>query len=165
MVWYWGSQLRRSVKPMTGHPLHTYQQAQIRGRKNYWWGYDLGVYLNLEMHIIMVFQHVTCLIWFLYNHIHSSTQGAGNGGKDSLAVTGLYLLDLGEATLATSRRTYWVRRSTTFPGDFPVFIRAGRLDDQLFTGKLVYARQVFVYKGPHQCALDVIGKCPCQTVS
>jgi hypothetical protein len=44
------------------------------------------------------------------------------------------------------------------PSNSPVFIRARRLHDELFAGKLVYARQVFADKGPHQCPLNVIGK-------
>ncbi len=44
------------------------------------------------------------------------------------------------------------------PSNPPVFIRARRLHDELFAGQLVYARQVFADKGPHQCARNVIGK-------
>ena len=44
------------------------------------------------------------------------------------------------------------------PGNSPVFIRASRLHDELFARELECARQVFADKGPHQCALNVIGE-------
>ena len=45
-----------------------------------------------------------------------------------------------------------------FPSSSPVFIRASRLHDELFARELECARQVFAYKGPHQCALNVEGE-------
>ena len=44
------------------------------------------------------------------------------------------------------------------PSNSPVFIRARRLHDQLFARHVVYARQVFADKGPHQRTLNVIGE-------
>ena len=43
-------------------------------------------------------------------------------------------------------------------GNPPVFIRAERLHDQLFARELVCTPQVFTYKVPNQCALNVIAK-------
>src|SRR6516225_2526273 len=45
--------------------------------------------------------------------------------------------------------------SVMLPGNSPVLIRPSRLHDELFAGKLVYARQIFAYKGPRERALNV----------
>jgi hypothetical protein len=41
------------------------------------------------------------------------------------------------------------------PGNSRVFVRASRLHDELFAGKLVFALQVFADKAPRQRTLDV----------
>ena len=44
------------------------------------------------------------------------------------------------------------------PGNSRVFVRASRLHDELFAGKLVFALQVFADKAPHQRTLDGKGE-------
>ena len=45
-----------------------------------------------------------------------------------------------------------------FPGDFPVFLRANRLHDELIARELEGARQVFADQRPHQCAFNMEGE-------
>jgi len=44
------------------------------------------------------------------------------------------------------------------PSNSPMFIRASRLHNELFTRELECTRQVFADKAPHQCDLDVESK-------
>src|SRR5579864_2731250 len=58
----------------------------------------------------------------------------------------------------TAMRVDLRRWLVMLPSYSPAFIRAIRLHDELVAGKVVYAFQIFADKGPHQCALDVIGE-------
>src|SRR5438874_12629143 len=44
------------------------------------------------------------------------------------------------------------------PSNSPVLIRVRRLHDKLFAGECEYARQLFAWQRPHQCALNVEGE-------
>src|SRR5207249_11020399 len=50
------------------------------------------------------------------------------------------------------------RRLSKLPSNSPVLIRVRRLHDKLFAGECEYARQLFAWQRPHQCALNVEGE-------
>src|SRR6516165_9560719 len=50
------------------------------------------------------------------------------------------------------------RRLVPLPSNFPMLILASRTHDELFTGKLVGAWQVFANERPNQCTLHVKGE-------